>query len=199
MVRNQAQMIADFDSLVVEFVNRIHEHPNNIGIINNTVTTSFSNLCEGCRAVVATYETKEAAAALDAEVDAVNAQVQAVMTAVASYGLVNLPKDPNEFDVATPVHADDKQTAEVPGDPWQKAAEKARNQTGQSAKAHSSPFVRTRATAAHPAARTWDQQNSHHLRRLGRLIGSHLQPHRAIKARFITWVIKRRSSRKMRA
>ena len=90
--------------------------------------------------MVATYETKEAAAAFDAKVDAINAQVQAVMTAVASYGQANLPKVSDEFDVATPIHADDNQTAEVPGDPWQKAAEEARNRTGQSANAYS-PFT----------------------------------------------------------
>ena len=100
--------------------------------INDTVTSSYDNLCEACRNVVETYETKEAAAALDAKVDAVIHQVQTIMTAVASHGPTVPDTTAQEFDVATPVNADHDQASGVPGDPWQRAAEDARVRAGQS-------------------------------------------------------------------
>ena len=155
MVRNQAQFISDFDARIVEIVNRINEHSNKMESINNTVTSHYDNLCEACRSVVATYETKEAAAALDAKVDAINHQLQAVMTAVASYGRAVPDTSAQEFDVSTPVFADRDRTQDVPGDPWEKAAEGARMRAGQSANTRSSPFAQARTEAPHPAAGVW--------------------------------------------
>ena len=162
MVRNQAQIITDVDARVVEIVNRINEESNKMESMNKTVTSNYDNLCEACRNVVANYETKEAAAALDAKVEAVIHQVQAIMTAVASYG-PNLPTVPDptaqEFDVATPANGGRDQASGVPGDPWQRAAEDARVRAGQSANARSSPFAQTRE-APHPAAGVWAQGGS---------------------------------------
>ena len=85
--------------------------------INNTFTSNYSTLCDVCRNAAATYETKEAAVALDARVDAVIAQVQARMTAVASCGPSVPEPATREIDVATPANADHDQATGVPGYP----------------------------------------------------------------------------------
>ena len=94
MVRNQAQIIAGHDARAVEIANRVNDQSNKCDTINGNVNANFTSMRETCRDVIANYESKGAAAALDAKVDGINAQRQAVMTGKTSYGQVQLPQVP---------------------------------------------------------------------------------------------------------
>ena len=83
LVRNQAQIINDIDSRIVDHGNRLNEYANKLDKLNTSYIDNNANLREACCDIVDRYETQEQARALDEKIDLINAQVQAIMSAVA--------------------------------------------------------------------------------------------------------------------
>ena len=79
--RSHAQLLNTVDVRLVETHNRLNEYSNKLEALNNTHVASHDNLCEACRNIVSRFENSETAAqALESKMDAINRQLQAVMS-----------------------------------------------------------------------------------------------------------------------
>ena len=133
LVRSHASLIADLGQRAVEDASRINDHANKLNTINTTVNNHFENLCEACRNIVSTYETKEQTWLINEKADLINAQLQALMSAVASLGAnvpetMTVPVNVPEVNISTPQNQP-QQPADVPEqplDPWAIAVQAAR-------------------------------------------------------------------------
>ena len=84
LVRNQAQIISNLEASLIEHNNRINDHANKLERLNTGCTDNDKHLREVCANVVDRYFTLEQARTMDEKVDLISAQIQAVMSAVAS-------------------------------------------------------------------------------------------------------------------
>lgn len=88
LVRNQAQIVNDIDARIVDHGNRHNDYASKLDKLNMGYIGNDANLREACRNIVDRYTAQEQSRALDEKVDLINAQVQAIMSAVAS---MNIP------------------------------------------------------------------------------------------------------------
>ena len=87
LVHSHATLIADLGQRAVDDSNRLNDHANKLDALNTNLKKQHENLCEACRNIVSTYETKEQSRLMNEKMDMINAQLQALMSAVASMGV----------------------------------------------------------------------------------------------------------------
>ena len=78
LVRNQAQIINDFDARLVDHGNRLNDYANKLDKLNTGYINNDANLREACKNIVDRYTTLEQYKALDEKAELINAQVQAI-------------------------------------------------------------------------------------------------------------------------
>ena len=114
-VRGHATMIANLEAKMVETNNRVNAHADLLKKASDASGRTDSHLAEACRNIIARFENQESARAHAARVDAMGCQIEAVMSAIASYVPVppdgntpraQVPADtaerPEQYNVATP-------------------------------------------------------------------------------------------------
>ena len=164
LVRSHASLINDLGTRAVEDSNRLNDHANKLDALNANQKQQHENLCEACRNIVSTYETKEQSRLMNEKMDMINAQLQALMSAVASMGVdVPTSQDVPEVHIGTPQNLPQpQQPAEVPAqplDPWAIAAEAARVQTGQAGPTRTAQPSGPRAAPSAPPQAWADAQD----------------------------------------
>ena len=125
LARNQAQIINDVDARLVDHSNRLNDYANKLDKLNKGYIDNGANLREACKNIVDRYTTFEQSKALDEKSEHINAQVQAIMSSIASMNIplsVDAPQ-PEFHNVGTPRNSDQQHP---PEDAWAQYADAAR-------------------------------------------------------------------------
>ena len=138
---------------------RLNDHANKLDKLNTGYVSNDENIREACRNIVDRYTTQEQSRALDEKIDLVNAQVQALMSAIASMNIpVTIDAQPTEFhNVGNPRNSDPQQPADTDApslDPWAQSAEAARARASQPTQAAPSAWVPSQTAPSAPAVRS---------------------------------------------
>lgn len=93
-VRGHASIIADLETRLVETNNRVNVQTDLLQRVHDANNGTQNNLGEACTNIIDRFESQDAARALAAKVDVIHSELQALMTAVASY--TPLPPDTSQ-------------------------------------------------------------------------------------------------------